>query len=100
MNDTRPKTLVELLKIAVSARPQKDVLRFKLDKQWTAITADRLLERVRNVALGLYDFGIRKGDRVAMLAESGPLWSISDYAILSNGAVNVPIYPTQPRASG
>lgn len=95
MNDSRPKTLVELLKTAVSAQPRKEVLRFKQDKQWTAITGDRLLERVRNVALGLYDFGIRKGDRVAMLAESGPLWSISDYAILSNGAINVPIYPTQ-----
>src|ERR1044071_5293095 len=96
MNDTRPKTLVELLKTAVSAQPRKDVLRFKQDKQWAVLTAEKLLERVRNVALGLYDFGIRKGDRVAMLAESGPLWSISDYAILSNGAVNVPIYPTQP----
>ncbi len=97
MNDSSPKTLVELLKTAVSARPQKDVLRFKQDKQWAAISAEKLLERVRNVALGLYDFGIRKGDRVAMLAESGPLWSISDYAILSNGGVNVPIYPTQPQ---
>jgi long-chain acyl-CoA synthetase len=55
-----------------------------------------LLERVRHVALGLYDLGIRKGDRVAILAESGPAWSITDYAVLSNGAVNVPIYPTQP----
>jgi long-chain acyl-CoA synthetase len=96
MNDSRPKTLVELLKHAVSASPEKEVLRFKQDKQWTALRAEQLLERVRNVALGLYDLGIRKGDRIAMLAESGPLWSISDYAILSNGAVNVPIYPTQP----
>ena len=50
----------------------------------------------RSYALGLYHHGIRKGDRVAILAESGPLWSITDYAILSSGAVNVPIYPTQP----
>lgn len=96
MNDSGPETLVELLKIAVSAQPRKEVLRFKQDKQWTSMTGEKLLERVRNVALGLYDFGIRKGDRVAILAESGPLWSISDYSILSNGAVNVPIYPTQP----
>jgi len=60
------------------------------------MTAERLLERVRNVALGLYHRGIRKGDRIAILAESGPLWTIADYAILSGGAVNVPIYPTQP----
>ena len=31
-----------------------------------------------------------------ILAESGPHWTISDYAILSTGAINVPIYPTQP----
>ena len=96
MEDHKPQTLVELLKQAVAASPDREVLRFKQDKAWVGMTAERLLERVRNVALGLYRAGIRKGDRVAILAESGPLWSITDYAVLSNGAVNVPIYPTQP----
>jgi len=95
MEDSHPNTLVELLKQSVSARPTTEVLRFKQDKQWTGITGERLLERVRHVALGLHELGIRKGDCVAILAESGPLWTISDFAILSNGAVNVPIYPTQ-----
>jgi long-chain acyl-CoA synthetase len=96
MENHKPQTLVELLKHAVAAGPDREALRFKQDKAWVGITAERLLERVRNVALGLYRLGIRKGDRIAILAESGPLWSISDYAVLSNGAVNVPIYPTQP----
>lgn len=96
MRNQSPQTLVELLKRAVSARPESEVLRYKQNKQWTGITGRTLSERVRNVALGLYKLGVRKGDRIAMLAESGPLWSITDYAILSNGAVNVPIYPTQP----
>jgi long-chain acyl-CoA synthetase len=96
MENRKPQTLVELLKQAVAASPDREVLRFKQDKVWIGITAGRLLERVRNVALGLYGLGIRKGDRIAILAESGPLWSITDYAVLSNGAVNVPIYPTQP----
>jgi long-chain acyl-CoA synthetase len=96
MTDHRPQTLVELLKSAVAARPEREALRFKERKAWVGMTADHLFERVRNVALGLYHNGIHKGDRIAILAESGPLWSITDYAILSNGAVNVPIYPTQP----
>ncbi|MFP5264006.1 MAG: AMP-dependent synthetase/ligase [Blastocatellia bacterium] len=96
MGNSTPHTLVELLKMAVAARPGAEALRFKQDKQWTGMTGERLLERVRNVTLGLYDMGVRKGDHIAILAESGPTWSISDYAILSNGAVNVPIYPTQP----
>lgn len=95
MENSHPATLVELLKQSVAARPSTEVLRFKQDKQWTGITGERLAGRVRHVALGLHELGIRKGDRVAILAESGPLWTISDYAILSNGAVNVPIYPTQ-----
>jgi len=96
MEDHKPETLVELLKQAVVAGPDREALRFKQDKAWVGMTAGRLLERVRSVALGLYRLGIRKGDRIAILAESGPLWSITDYAVLSNGAVNVPIYPTQP----
>ena len=96
MKDSKPHTLVELLKQAVTARPDRAALRFKQDKAWTTMTAERLFERVRNVALGLYQQGIRKGDRVAILAESGPIWSITDYAALSTGAVIVPIYPTQP----
>ena len=96
MENHKPQTLVELLKHSVEAAPDKEVLRFKQDKVWTGMTGRRLLERVRNVALGLYRLGIRRGDRIAVLAESGPLWSITDYAVLSNGAVNIPIYPTQP----
>jgi long-chain acyl-CoA synthetase len=96
MNNSRPRTLVDLLKGAALARPDTEVVRYKQDKQWVGLSGQALFDRVRNLALGLYDFGVRKGDRVAILAESGPLWSISDYAILSNGAVNVPIYPTQP----
>lgn len=96
MNDNKPKTLVELLKHSVDSAPDKEVLRFKQDKVWVGMTGRRLLERVRNVALGLYRLGIRRGDRIAILAESGPLWSITDFAVLSNGAVNIPIYPTQP----
>ena len=96
MDHHKPQTLVELLKAAVADNPDREAVRFKQEKKWVAMTAGRLMERVRDVALGLHDFGIRKGDRIAILAESGPLWSITDYAILSNGAVNVPIYPTQP----
>ncbi|MEW6210536.1 MAG: long-chain fatty acid--CoA ligase [Acidobacteriota bacterium] len=95
MENSDPKTLVELLKRAVARDPSREVIRFKQDKHWTAITGERLLERTRNTAAGLYSEGVRKGDRVAILAESGPLWSISDYGILSLGAINVPIYPTQ-----
>src|SRR5205807_4027352 len=59
------------------------------------IPGDAIIRRVRAVALGLSALGVRKGDRVALLSENRPDWSVVDLAILSLGAVNVPIYTTQ-----
>lgn len=96
MLDNPPRTLVELLRRATDKRPDAEVLRFRQNKQWVGMTGRELFRRVRSLALALDEMGIRQGDPVAMLAESGPLWTITDYAILSIGAVNVPLYPTQP----
>ncbi|PYS36076.1 MAG: long-chain fatty acid--CoA ligase, partial [Acidobacteria bacterium] len=45
--------------------------------------------------MGLKDLGIKAGDRVALISENRPDWSIADLAILSSGAVTVPLYTTQ-----
>ena len=50
---------------------------------------------VISTVAGLAALGIRPGDRIALLSENRPEWSISDLAILSLGAINVPIYTTQ-----
>jgi long-chain acyl-CoA synthetase len=72
-----------------------DALNHKIGSDWVNISAETFVERVRNVALGLADLGIKPGDRIALLSENRPEWSIADLAILSLGAINVPIYTTQ-----
>jgi len=72
-----------------------DALNYKLRGEWIHIPAPEFVQRVRSVALGLAALGIKAGDRVALLSENRPEWSITDLAILSLGAVNVPIYTTQ-----
>ena len=74
---------------------KSDALNYKIDGVWSSINAETFVERVRNVAMGLAAFGIRRGDRVALISENRPEWSIADMAILSLGAINVPIYTTQ-----
>lgn len=72
-----------------------DALNHKTGKEWVHISAETFVERVRNVALGLAELGIKPGDRIALLSENRPEWSIADLAILSLGAINVPVYTTQ-----
>jgi long-chain acyl-CoA synthetase len=51
-------------------------------------------ERLREVALALEALDIRAGDRIAIVSESRPEWLLVDLAILTLGAVTVPVYPT------
>ncbi|MGH8595725.1 MAG: AMP-binding protein, partial [Gammaproteobacteria bacterium] len=95
MGTGEPRTINELFKQAMERRADQVVMRVKRDKTWHDITGRELDARVRRVASALHQFGVRAGDRLALLAESSPEWSIADYAIMANGAVNVPIYPTQ-----
>ncbi len=49
------------------------------------------------VALALVARGIRPGDRVALLSPTRYEWAVADTAILTAGAVTVPIYPSLTR---
>src|SRR5689334_24497868 len=80
---------------AVLAHNKSDALNYRADGKWFNIPAATFVERVKHCALGLAALGVRPGDRIALLSENRPEWSISDLAILSLGAINVPIYTTQ-----
>ena len=80
---------------AVLRYGKTDAFNYRADGEWHPISAQAFVERVTNVALGLAAAGIRPGDRIALLSENRPEWSIVDLAILSLGAINVPIYTTQ-----
>ena len=80
---------------AVLRHGKTDALNHRADGKWHNTTAETFIERVKNCALGLAALGIRPGDRIALLSENRPEWSIADMAILSLGAINVPIYTTQ-----
>jgi hypothetical protein len=48
------------------------------------------------LAAALRSRGVSKGDRVAILSETRLEWVIADIALLSMGAITVPVYPTLP----
>jgi long-chain acyl-CoA synthetase len=57
-------------------------------------TAAQTAGRVREVAKGLVACGVMPGDRVALMCHTRFEWVVVDMAIMSAGAVTVPVYDT------
>jgi long-subunit acyl-CoA synthetase (AMP-forming) len=89
------QSLPALCLAGIRQHSKPDALNSKREGRWERIPAEEFLERIESVALGLVELGVRPGDRVALVSENRPEWSIVDLAILSLGAINVPIYTTQ-----
>jgi long-chain acyl-CoA synthetase len=89
-----PRTIAELPFFAGGRYPKPDLIG-RCRPSGIEMTSGRdLVDRVRDIALGLEAYGLAAGERVALIAESRPDWVFADFAILTKGGVTVPIYPT------
>ncbi|OHD21526.1 MAG: hypothetical protein A2086_16300 [Spirochaetes bacterium GWD1_27_9] len=68
----------------------KVFLKYKKDGKFESITFIQLADMVENLAGSLYEIGIRKGDKVGIISDNMYKWFVSDLAILSLGAADVP----------
>lgn len=66
----------------------------QIDGVWTDVTCAEAAQQIRGAALGLIALGVEAGDRVSIFSATRYEWAIFDLAILSIGAVTVPIYET------
>jgi long-chain acyl-CoA synthetase len=87
------RTLNEIF-FAVVERDDRVVVMHRRAIQWVSISSSELYQSVVGVASALREWGISKGDRVAILSENRPEWTIADFACLLIGAVVVPVYAT------
>ena len=74
--------------------PDHVIFQRLVDGAWTDVTCAQAASQIRSAALGLIAEGVKPGDRVAMLSATRYEWPILDFAILSVGALTVPIYET------
>jgi long-chain acyl-CoA synthetase len=79
---------------AVVERQHPQVMLQRLGDEWSPISSERLRQRIVAVSGALRKWGVGGGDRVAILSENRPEWTIADFASLLLGAVTVPIYAT------
>ena len=71
-------------------------MRIKRDGRWVEISYREMREQVEAASIGMLEVGVRPGDRIAILSDNRPEWSIADYACLAARCADVPIYPTLP----
>jgi len=91
-----PTTILALVEQGLPRNTTGTTVATKRDGQWVEMPRPEFERQVELFAYGLHALGVRRGDKVALHAENSAEWLIADQAILSLGAVNVPIYTTQP----
>ncbi|MDX1688796.1 MAG: long-chain fatty acid--CoA ligase [Candidatus Promineifilaceae bacterium] len=73
--------------------PQEACFAAKVGGEWVRYTTQGVIDRVNQVSASLLRWGIRPGDKIAVISDSRPEWNFVDYGMQQIGAVNVPVYP-------
>jgi long-chain acyl-CoA synthetase len=87
-------TLSQLLLNSVKSYPKPEYLLVKKEGRFTPISMAAFGDAVKFLSLGLRALGLSKGDKLIILSENRPEWTVTDFACLCNGAITVPIYTT------
>lgn len=87
--------LFDFLTYYLETYPEKeDALASKVDGKWVKYSIKEYTQIVNDLAKGLIALGVQKGDRIASISPNAPEWNFIDQAIMSTGAIHVPVYPT------
>jgi long-chain acyl-CoA synthetase len=88
------QTLGDLWRAATAEQREFPAYLVQRDGDWAPVSWSEAAARVDRLASRLLALGVRRGDRFAILGRTTLDWGLLDWALLSIGAVVVPIYPT------
>ena len=71
-----------------------NALAAKENGKWVTYSTQYFVDTSNYLSYGLYNLGIEREGKIALLANNRPEWNYADFAIQQCGAVSVPIYPT------
>ena len=89
---TGSRTLAEM--VGAMAQRVGPALRVNHDGAVAETTYAELGTAAHEIAGGLVELGIEPGDRIAVLSETRPEWTLADFGVTCTGAALVPIYHT------
>lgn len=91
-----PPRLFDLIPLYINRYSRRHDCLFggKVNGKWVKYDGRTFKEITDNISFGLLKLGVRRGDKIALIASNCPEWNMIDIAIQQVGAVCVPIYPT------
>lgn len=91
-----PTTILSVVSEGIHRNKTNIYSAVKRNGKWIETSIEDFQKMVQDLAIGLLELGVEKGDKVSIHAENSTEWLIVDQAVLSIGAALVPIYTTQP----
>ena len=90
------QSITHMLLNSIEKYPDKDALRFRRAGNLRHYSYREFAEMIQALTHGLAAMGLKAGDKIAILSNNRPEWTIADFAGLSLRCVVVPIYQTLP----
>ncbi len=87
-------SIPEMLMKNASIFGSETAVMYKKGGRYISISYEELYHRGLQVSRGLKKMGVKKGDKVAILSETRPMWMLADFGILNLGCIEIPIYHT------
>ena len=88
------KTIPALLDDAVEKYPNAKAFNNPQDSGWMTMSNTEMRDAADEIALGLLENGLDRGDHVAFFMDSDLYFAMADFGTLIAGIVNVPLYTT------
>ncbi len=88
------KTMPDIFADALLGGTLRKLYNVKRDGEWKSFTYQDAYDTFSRIGFGLHTLGVKAKDKVGILSENRPEWSMTDWACAYFGFVSVPIYQT------
>ena len=72
----------------------RNLFGFKKDGEWEHVSWNKTSDLILSLASGLNEIGVKKNDKISIIADNSYKWCVIDLAIISLGSITVPGYTT------
>jgi long-chain acyl-CoA synthetase len=87
-------TLSELLLNSLKSYPKDEFMLVKKDGLFKPLSTAEFGRTIEHLSLGLGELGLGTGDKMIILSENRPEWTMTDFACICRGGITVPVYTT------